>query len=47
MNKNIIAEEAAKRIEAGWNKVTNDVGRERQISIWRKGVEKGIYLDKF
>ena len=47
MNKNITAEEAAKRIEAGWNKVTNDVGRERQISIWRKGVEKGIYLDKF
>jgi multiple sugar transport system substrate-binding protein len=47
MNKNITAEEAAKRIEAGWNKVTSDVGRENQIRIWRKGVEKGIYLDKF
>ena len=47
MNNNISAEEAAKRIEAGWNKVTNDVGRDTQIRIWRKGVESGIYLDKF
>ena len=47
MNKNITAEEAAKRIEAGWNKVTADVGRDTQIGIWRKGVESGIYLDKF
>jgi multiple sugar transport system substrate-binding protein len=47
MNKNISAEEAAKRIETGWNKVTSDVGRDTQIQIWRKGVELGIYLDKF
>jgi multiple sugar transport system substrate-binding protein len=47
MNKNITPEEAARRIEAGWNKVTSDVGRENQIKIWRKGVESGIYLDKF
>ena len=47
MNKNITAEEAAKRIETGWNKVTADVGRDTQIRIWRKGVESGIYLDKF
>jgi len=47
MNKNITPEGAARRIEAGWNKVTNDVGRENQIKIWRKGVESGIYLDKF
>jgi len=47
MNKNITPEEAARRIETGWNKVTNDVGRENQIKIWRKGVESGIYLDKF
>src|SRR5215204_104615 len=47
MNGNITPEEAAKRIEAGWNKVTSDVGRDTQISIWRKGVESGIYLDKF
>ena len=47
MNKNITPEEAARRIEAGWNKVTSDVGRENQIKIWRKGVASGIYLDKF
>lgn len=47
MNNNASAEEAAKRIEAGWNKVTNDVGRSRQIQSWRQGVESGIYLDKF
>jgi multiple sugar transport system substrate-binding protein len=47
MNKNITAEEAARRIEAGWNKVTSDVGRDTQVRIWRKGVELGIYLDKF
>jgi hypothetical protein len=43
----VSAEEAAKRIEAGWNKVTNDVGRARQVQTWRQGVESGIYLDKF
>jgi multiple sugar transport system substrate-binding protein len=47
MNGNVTAEEAAKRIEAGWNKVTNDVGRARQIQTWRQGVETGIYIDKF
>jgi multiple sugar transport system substrate-binding protein len=47
MNKNITAEEAAKRIEASWNKITDEIGREHQIQIWRKGVESGIYLDKF
>ncbi|HYI05049.1 MAG TPA: extracellular solute-binding protein, partial [Reyranella sp.] len=47
MNKNITAEEAAKRIEAGWNKVTNDIGLANQQRVWRKGVEQGIYLDKF
>ncbi len=47
MNKNISAEEAGKRIEAGWNKVTNDIGLANQQRVWRKGVEQGIYLDKF
>jgi multiple sugar transport system substrate-binding protein len=47
MNNNTSAEEAAKRIEAGWNKVTDDVGRSRQIQSWRQGVESGIYLDRF
>jgi len=27
--------------------VTADVGRDTQIGLWRKGVESGIYLDKF
>ncbi|MBX6426589.1 MAG: extracellular solute-binding protein [Variibacter sp.] len=47
MNDNISAEEAAKRIESGWNKVTDDIGRDSQIKVWRKGVEGGIYLDTF
>jgi len=47
MNKNITAEEAAKRIEASWNKITDEIGRDHQIEVWRKGVESGIYLDKF
>ena len=47
MNKNITAEEAAKRIEVSWNKITNEIGRDHQIQIWRKAVESGIYLDKF
>ena len=47
MNKNITPEEAAKRVETGWNKITNEIGREHQVKIWRKGVESGIYLDKF
>jgi len=47
MQGNLTAEEAAKRIEAGWNKITDDIGRDRQIKIWRKGVEMGSYIDKF
>src|SRR5262245_13287759 len=47
MNKSISADEAAKRIEARWNKVTSDAGRDTQAGIWRKGVELGIYPDKF
>jgi flagellar hook-basal body complex protein FliE len=42
MNNNASAEEAAKRIEAGWNKVTNDVGRSRQIQSWRQGVDRNL-----
>ena len=34
-------------IEVGWNKITNEIGREHQVQVWRKGVESGIYLDKF
>lgn len=46
MNGNVSAEEAAKRIEAGWNKVTNDIGRPHQIQAWRQGVDSGIYIDR-
>ena len=47
MQGNISPEEAAKRIEKGWNKITEDIGRRRQIKAWRKGVESGAYIDKF
>lgn len=41
------AEETARRIEEGWNKVTDEVGRQEQIKLWRSGVESGLYIDKF
>ena len=47
MQGNIAPEEAAKQIEVGWNKVTDDVGRQEQIKTWRNGVESGAYIDKF
>ena len=40
-------EEAAKKIDEGWNKVTDDIGRQEQIKLWRSGVESGVYIDKF
>jgi multiple sugar transport system substrate-binding protein len=43
MNGNIKPEEAAKRIEAGWNRVTNDIGKNNQKEAWRAGVESGLY----
>ena len=47
MQGNMPPEEAAKKIEEGWNKVTDDVGRQDQIKLWRSGVESGMYIDKF
>ncbi len=47
MQGNMSAEEAAKQIEAGWNKITEDIGRKDQIEAWRQGVEMGAYIDKF
>lgn len=47
MQGNMSAEEAAKNIEEGWNKITDDIGRQNQIDAWRKGVEMGAYYDKF
>ena len=47
MNGNITAEEAAKNIEEGWNDVTEDIGRDNQKDVYAKGVEAGLYVDKF
>ncbi len=47
MQGNMAPEEAAKKIEEGWNKVTDDVGRQEQMKLWRSGVESGMYIDKF
>ena len=47
MQGNIPAEEAARRIEADWNKITSDIGRDEQVRLWRSGVESGAYIDKF
>jgi multiple sugar transport system substrate-binding protein len=40
-------EEAAQKIEAGWNKITDEVGRQEQIKLWRSGVASGAYIDQF
>jgi multiple sugar transport system substrate-binding protein len=47
MQGNLSAEDAARKIEEGWNKVTDDIGRKEQIQIWRSGVDSGAYIDKF
>ncbi len=47
MNDNISAEDAAKKIEKGWNDVTEDIGRDNQIEVYAKGVAAGLYVDKF
>jgi len=47
MNGNTTAEEAAEDIEDGWNDVTEDIGRDNQVRVWRQGVEAGLYVDKF
>jgi maltose-binding protein MalE len=47
MQGNLTPQEAAARIERGWNSVTEDVGRDHQIESWRSGVASGAYLDTF
>ncbi|ETW92856.1 MAG: hypothetical protein ETSY1_41795 [Candidatus Entotheonella factor] len=47
MQGNLKAEDAAKRIETGWNKITEDVGEDIQIKAWRSGVASGAYIDQF
>ena len=46
MNGNITPEGGGQH-RRGWNDVTEDIGRENQIEVWRKGVEAGLYIDKF
>ena len=47
MSGNITAEKAAADIEKAWNAVTEDIGRKEQIAAWRKGVDAGLYVDRF
>jgi multiple sugar transport system substrate-binding protein len=47
MSGSATPEEAAKKIEAGWNRVTEDIGRANQIKAWRSGVDSGMYGAKF
>jgi len=47
MNGNAKPEEAAKKVEAGWNRVTEDIGRANQIKAWKAGVDSGMYGAKF
>ena len=46
MNSNVTAEQAVAAIEKGWNDVTEDIGRDNQIEVWRKGVKAGLYVDR-
>ena len=39
--------EAAPKIAEGWNRVTDEVGRQEQSKLWRQSVESGAYIDKF
>jgi ABC-type glycerol-3-phosphate transport system substrate-binding protein len=47
MQGNLTAEEAARRTEAGWNQITEDIGRKEQIEAWRAGVAMGAYIDTY
>ena len=47
MQGNISAAQAAKNVEKGWNRITDDIGRKEQIEAWRASVASGAYIDKF
>ena len=47
MQGNLSPEDAAQKIEAGWNNVTDDRGRQAQMQLWRSGVASGAYIDEF
>ncbi len=38
-------EEAMKRTARQWEKITDDIGRKRQIEVWKTVVESGSYFD--
>jgi len=41
----ISAEEAMKRTARQWEKITDDIGRKKQIEAWKYVVESGAYFD--
>jgi multiple sugar transport system substrate-binding protein len=41
----ISAEEAMKRTARQWERITDDIGRKRQIEAWKHVVESGAYFD--
>jgi multiple sugar transport system substrate-binding protein len=41
----ITPEEAMKRTARAWDRITDDIGRKRQIEAWRHVVEAGSYFD--
>jgi len=41
----IAPEEAMKRTARAWDKITDDIGRKRQIDAWRYAVQSGAYFD--
>jgi multiple sugar transport system substrate-binding protein len=41
----ITAEEAMKRTARQWEKITDDIGRKKQVEAWKYAVESGAYFD--
>ena len=41
----ISAEEAMKRTAKQWEKITDDIGRKKQIEAWKSVVQAGAYFD--
>jgi hypothetical protein len=39
------AEEAMRRTARAWERITDDIGRTRQIEAWKTVVESGSYFD--
>jgi multiple sugar transport system substrate-binding protein len=41
----ISAEEAMKRTSKQWEKITDDIGRKKQVEAWKSVVQAGAYFD--